>query len=68
MPPMASGRLAAARLPKITSSTISSTGRENASARPMSEVTSWLIASLAGTTPPTSVCSQGERSCHLIAS
>jgi hypothetical protein len=47
---------------------MSSTGRENASARPMSEVTSWLIAMLVGTTPPTWVCSQGDSSCHLIAS
>ena len=45
MPPIASGRLAAARLPKITSSTISSAGSEKPSARPMSEVTSLLIAS-----------------------
>ena len=45
MPPMASGRRAAARLPKITSITISNTGVEKPSARPMSELTSLLIAS-----------------------
>ena len=45
MPPIASGRLAAARLPKITSITISSSGIEKPSARPMSELTSLLIAS-----------------------
>ncbi len=53
MPPMARGRLAAARLPKITSSRMSSTGMEMPSARPMSEVTCLLIADMVGTWPPT---------------
>ncbi len=67
-PPIASGRLAAARLPKMNSMTISSTGREKASARPMSELTSLLIASFVGTSPPTSVRRPGAPSWPLIAS
>ena len=67
-PPIASGRLAAARLPKMISITISSTGMEKASARPMSEVTCLLIASLVGTSPPTSVRRPGAPSWPLIAS
>ena len=59
MPPMASGRLAAARLPKITSSRMSSTGIEMPSARPISEVTSLLIADMVGTCPPTRVVRPG---------
>ncbi len=52
MPPIATGREAAARLPKITSSRSNSTGMENASALPMSAVTSELIATSIGTVPP----------------
>ena len=53
MPPIATGSDAAARLPKITSSRISSTGIENPSALAMSAVTSELIATSIGTVPPT---------------
>jgi len=53
MPPIASGKLAAARLPKITAITISSTGIEKPSARPISAVTCLPIVSLVGTSPPT---------------
>ena len=59
---MASGRLAAARLPKITSSRMSSTGSEMASARPMSALTSLLIAAYVGTCPPTWLASPGAAS------
>ena len=53
MPPMATGIQAAPRLPKITSSRISRTGIENASALAMSAVTSELIATSVATLPPT---------------
>ena len=53
MPPIATGSAAAARLPKITSSRISSTGIENSSALAMLAVTSELIAASIGTVPPT---------------
>jgi hypothetical protein len=52
-PPIATGSAAAARLPKITSSRISSTGIENSSALAMLAVTSELIAASIGTVPPT---------------
>ena len=48
MPPIASGRLAAARLPKMTRSRSSRTGIEMPSARPMSLVTCLLIATSVG--------------------
>ncbi len=53
IPPIASGKLAAATLPKITAITISSTGIEIPSARPISAVTCLPIVSLVGTSPPT---------------
>ena len=52
-PPMTNGRLAAARLPKITSSRINRTGMEKPSALAMSAVTSELIETSSGTFPPT---------------
>ena len=52
-PPIATGRDAAARLPKITSSRISRTGIEKPSALAMSAVTSLLMATSMGTFPPT---------------
>ena len=54
--PIASGRLAAARPPKITSSRISRTGKDRPSARVMLAVVCWPIVSLVGTTPPTWLC------------
>ncbi len=68
MPPMASGRLAAARLPKMISITISSTGMEKPSARPMSAVTCLLIACSVGVKPPVCVCRPGAARSPLIAS
>ena len=52
-PPIATGRDAAARLPKITSSRISRTGIEKPSALAMSAVTSELMATSIATFPPT---------------
>ena len=65
--PIASGRLAAARLPKITSSRISRIGSDSPSARPMLELTWVLIADSVGMTPPTWVVSPGADSELLIA-
>ncbi len=65
--PIASGRPAAARLPKITSSRISSTGMEIPSARPMSALTWSLIASSVGICPPTWVARPGTPSSSLMA-
>ena len=53
MPPMATGIQAAPRLPKITSSRISRTGIEKASALAMLAVTSELMATSVATLPPT---------------
>ena len=66
--PIASGRHAAIRLPKITSSRISRRGKDKASARVMLAVTCWSIVSSVGTTPPTCVCRPGALSWVLIAS
>ena len=52
-PPIATGRDAAARLPKITSSRISRTGIEKPSALAMSAVTSLLMTTSMATFPPT---------------
>ena len=52
VPPMARGRLAAARPPKMISSRISRTGMEKPSALPMLAVTSLLMATSVGTVPP----------------
>ena len=68
IPPMASGRLAAARLPKMTSSRTSSTGREMPSARPMSLVTSLLIAASVGIWPPAWTVRPGAEKSRWIAS
>jgi len=68
MPPMASGRLAAARLPKMTASRISRTGIDSPSARPISEVTCLLIASSVGICPPIWVLRPRGASRPLIAS
>ena len=51
--PMASGRQAAVRLPKITSSRIARMGNDSPSARVMLAVVCWSIVSSVGTTPPT---------------
>ncbi len=64
---MASGRLAAARPPKITSMRMSSTGMDRPSARPMSDLTSLLMAWKVGICPPTCEVSPGAASLPLIA-
>ena len=66
--PMASGRQAAVRLPKITSSRISRTGKDRPSARVMLAVVCWSIVSLVGTTPPTWLRRPGAPRWALIAS
>ncbi len=66
-PPMASGRLAAARLPKITSMRISNTGMDSPSARPMSDLTWLLMACSAGICPPATAVSPGAPSLPLMA-
>ena len=66
--PIASGRLAAVRLPKITSSRISRIGKDSPSARVMLAVVCWSIVSSAGTTPPTWVSRPGALRPALIAS
>ncbi len=64
--PIASGRLAAATLPKmITSSTIT-IGRDSDSARPMSWLTCSLMSRLSTVTPPTRVSSPGAASSPSI--
>ncbi len=65
--PMASGRLAAARLPKITASRTSRTGIEMPSALPMSAVTSLLIAASVGISPPVCTVRPGAVRSALIA-
>ena len=67
-PPMARGRLAAARLPKITSSRIKSSGIDSVSARLMSPVTCLLIASSVGITPPALAVRPGTPRLLLMAS
>ena len=67
IPPIASGRPAAAKLPKMISSSTSSAGMEMASARPMSALTSELIASSVGICPPTRVVRPGTPSSPLMA-
>ncbi len=59
IPPMASGRLAAARLPKITSNRSKSNGMDSVSARLMSPLTCLLIVSSVGITPPALAVSPG---------
>ena len=65
--PMASGMLAAARLPKITNSRMRSAGMEIPSARPMSTLTSSLMASSVGICPPTRSVRPGAPSSSLMA-
>ena len=66
--PIASGRLAAVRLPKITSSRISRMGKDRPSARVMLAVVCWSIVSSVGTTPPAWLRRPGALSSFLIAS
>ena len=58
-PPIASGRLAAVRPPKMTTSSTSTTGSEICSARPMSSPT-WVVMSLLmAAAPPSRTSSPG---------
>ncbi len=66
--PIASGRHAAVRLPKITSSKMSRIGKDSASARVMLAVTCLSIVSSVGTAPPTWLRRPGALSWALIAS
>ncbi len=67
MPPIASGRLAAARLPKMIASRTSRTGIEMPSALPMSLVTSLLMAASVGIWPPACTVRPGAVRSGLIA-
>jgi hypothetical protein len=66
--PMASGRLAAVRLPKTTTSSTASTGSEIISARAMSSPTRSLMSRSTVVAPPIAVSSPGADSSASTAS
>ncbi len=66
--PIASGRLAAATLPKITTSSTISTGIERVSARAMSSLIRSVMSRLRVVMPPMDVCRPGAASRSSIAS
>ena len=66
--PIASGRLAAAKLPKMSTSSTSRIGSEIISARAMSALTCSLMSRLIVGPPPTCVSRPGAASCPRSAS